>query len=625
MKPSLRSAFLLPIVLLFFSTAALGATVDPKVQSALNSAAPGQTVPIIVTFDTPEAITAVAQQAAIQGTTGVVRALRARAERSQGDVRALLRGWGKSYRPLWIINGMSLKAEPDLVRTLAASPGVKEVRFNGTVRLPEVRPAQATTFSNLEAVRAPEVWSQVTGNGVTVAIIDSGVDINHPLLASKWRGGAGGWFNPYASGCTTENPCTPCEANGSTPCDDPPDPDGFSDRGHGTAVAGIVLGGDAATITGVAPGANWIAAKIFREDGFADFDAIHAAFQWALNPDGDDSTNDAPAVVNNSWGLGEAINLCNDSSQVFRTDVRNLRAAGISVVFAAGNGGPAGSTSISPGNYPESLAVGAIDFNGVLAPFSARGPSACDGTIYPELVAPGVNVHTTASGGGFANLSGTSFSAPHLSGVLALLKEASLKEGLAPAGPANLEAAVRLSGRDLGPAGPDNDYGFGVVNAAGALQILRQPPAPAQLIFPENGATTAPSITFRWTPGTSPGGEVADTLLVSEFPDFRTTVAAAAPLKGVALLAGGGGFLVAWAALLLRHKRRWASVLAAFGIALLLSCGGGSGDGDDDAVAVAGTRTVSGLRVGTTYHWKVLSENSVGRTAESEVRTFTVR
>ncbi len=120
--------------------------------------------------------------------------------------------------------------------------------------------------------------------------------------------------------------------------------------------------------------------------------AIHLGFQWLLDPDGNPATADAPQVVNNSWSYGSPG--CNLE---FQNDLKSLRLVGILPVFAAGNYGPNSSTSVSPANYPEAFAVGAVDNSGALQTYSSRGPSACgeSSSIYPELVAPGANITTT--------------------------------------------------------------------------------------------------------------------------------------------------------------------------------------------------------------------------------------
>ena len=109
-------------------------------------------------------------------------------------------------------------------------------------------------------------------------------------------------------------------------------------------------------------------------------------------------------------------------------DIDALNAAGIAVVFAAGNTGPGGATSISPANNTGAIAVGSVNALNAIDPTSARGPSACDARIYPDVVAPGDAIKTTdLSFGGFpfyVSGTGTSYSTPHASGVLALLRSA---------------------------------------------------------------------------------------------------------------------------------------------------------------------------------------------------------
>jgi bacillopeptidase F len=141
------------------------------------------------------------------------------------------------------------------------------------------------------------------------------------------------------------------------------------------------------------------------------------------------------------------------------------------VVFAAGNSGPSPLTSISPANDVDGFSAGAIDDKDTIADFSSRGPSACTGGTFPTTVAPGVNIKTSAiSLGGtpqYTYVTGASFSAPHVAGAAALLAGA-----FETAAEGDIERALRSTARDLGPVGPDDDYGYGLVDAYAAFTFL---------------------------------------------------------------------------------------------------------------------------------------------------------
>jgi subtilisin family serine protease len=237
---------------------------------------------------------------------------------------------------------------------------------------------------------------------------------------------------------------------------------------------------------GVAPAAQWIAVKIFNDAGSSTATAIHQGFQWLLDPDANPNTADAPDVVNNSWTFASPG--CNLE---FQLDLRSLRAIGIVPVFSAGNFGFGNSTSASPANYPEAFAVGATDNNDLIYAYSSRGPSACGETqtIYPELVAPGVNINTTDLYGLYYAVTGTSLAAPHVAGGLALLLSAY----------PNLTAdqqvtALTGTAADLGPVGADNTFGSGRLDLQAADDWLAGGGANATL-FPTPTPTAMPTAT----------------------------------------------------------------------------------------------------------------------------------
>ncbi len=382
----------------------------------------------------------------------VLSALHTRADTGQVGLRTRLAVLAAQHQvarvtPLWIENAVVVTATPWAIRQLAARADVAEVVPDDVTLVPAAAPATA----NQQVIRAPGMWDLGhDGHGTVVASLDSGVDGSHPDLATRWRGGTDSWFDPYG-----QHPTTPTDLSG-----------------HGTAVTGVMVGGDASGASlGTAPGASWIAARVFDDSGRSTISAIHQAFQWVLDPDHDPATNDAPSVVNGSWSIGTAPS-CDLS---FQPDVRALRAAGIVPVFAAGNFGSRAATSTSPANYPESLSVGAVNSSGSIYYSSSRGASTCGGRsrVFPDLVAPGVDITTTDRHGFYQTLSGTSVAAPHVAGALALLLSA--MPGLSAD---QQQQALLASGHDLGVAGPDEVYGNGLLDVVAALDFLETTPPP---------------------------------------------------------------------------------------------------------------------------------------------------
>ena len=434
-------------------------SLDPRLQSILADSSLAETIPVIVTFRDGVDFSRLPAGPRHHRRAELVRSLKSRAAAAQGATREFLRGREVGpIKDLWIINGLAVTASPETILALAARPEVLSIRYDEVISLPRISPSQITgpAESNIEMVGAPQLWQQgFAGQGVTAATMDSGVDLNHPDLGPRWRGGSNSWFDPNG-----EHSLAPADVDG-----------------HGTGVMGILVGGNAGgTFIGVAPEAQWIAVKIFNDAGTASYSTIHQGFGWLLDPDGNPNSDDAPDVVNNSWGFEESPGVCDQAARVFQTDIQTLKAAGIAVVFAAGNTGPNANTSVAPANNPEAFAVGSLgtlQSATTISSFSARGPSACDGTVYPEAVAPGFIVRTAdlTSGGtipnSYVDTAGTSLAAPHVSGVMALLLSA-FPETRADA----LETVLKESATDLGPAGADNSYGYGLVNAEAAFNLL---------------------------------------------------------------------------------------------------------------------------------------------------------
>src|SRR5690625_1298652 len=319
---------------------------------------------------------------------------------------------------------------------------------------------------HIDRIKAPEVWDKgITGEGVVVANIDSGVDGDHPALKTKYRG-----YNP-------EDPDNPNhEYNWFDPAAGRGIP--LDSDGHGTHTMGTMVGSEEGIPhIGVAPGAEWIAARAFYL-GTAYDSSIIAAGQWILAPtdeSGRPNPEMAPDIVNNSWG-GNPYN-----NDWFRPIVQAWKAAEIVPIFSVGNAGLFSSASpgsaSAPANYPESIAIGATDQEDQLASFSLRGPTE-RGDIKPDLVAPGVGILSSVPGERWDEFeyevsNGTSMAAPQVAGTAALLKQADPTLTVD-----EIETILKLTATkmqdDEYDQYPNNGYGYGMLNSLAAVEAAEQ-------------------------------------------------------------------------------------------------------------------------------------------------------
>jgi len=465
---------LLLLLLVPFSGAA---EISAELEQKLVDSAPEIELPIIIKFidNAPLALSKNTKNKK-ESRANFIRALRKRSDSALLQIKGLLeKNKIKKKRVFWNINAMAITATPTLIRQLAQHPAVKKIQYD--------RPLKAADMlleaePNIGIIRAPELWSsEYRGQGMVVASLDSGVDYFHPDLKNRWRGGSSSWFDPYGE-------------------HDFPEDSAGDLKGHGTRVMGIMVGGNAGgTDIGVASGAKWIAAKIFNDAGQSTISLIHESFQWLLDPDGDPDTDDGPDVVNNSWGFPDLFGECDGVDgyeDEYRPDIQALKNAGIGVVFSAGNKGPSVGTSIPPANNPEAFSVGAVDtlYYPIIAidSLSSRGPG-CNGAVYPDLVAPGVGIYSSylTFGGSvpdsYASSAGTSFSAPHVTGAMALLLSAFPDLSVQA-----MEDALRQSGTDNvhfdDPTGPDNSYGYGLLDTVQAYNELSNNPGLTPCVRP---------------------------------------------------------------------------------------------------------------------------------------------
>lgn len=386
----------------------------------------------------------------------MVDELQATAEQSQAGVLALLdeaqqTDRASEVRSLWIDNSIAVHVDRAVLPQIAARDDVAFIqpdRYRQWIDT-AIDPATSLQLSifaqwHIQRIRADQVWSalNVSGTGVVVANMDTGVDWQHPALSAAYRGYTPkglpnhffSWFD-----ATNEQAQYPY--------------DGY---GHGTHTMGTLAGADG---IGVAPGARWIAARIFDGNGFAYDSWIHAGFQWMLAPGGDPTQ--APDVLSNSWGSNDGYN------QTFLNDVRTLNAAGIDTYFSNGNAGPAVGSVGSPASYPESFGVGAVDDVDWIAGFSSRGQSPF-GPIKPDVSAPGVSIVSSVPGGQYAKASGTSMAAPQAAGIAALMRSAQSGLTITQTRYALTTTAAHL----ISATYPNNDYGWGRVDAFNAVAAV---------------------------------------------------------------------------------------------------------------------------------------------------------
>ncbi|MFN2746132.1 MULTISPECIES: S8 family serine peptidase [unclassified Bacillus (in: firmicutes)] len=408
--------------------------------------------------------------------SAVLTSLRTKAERTQKNLKAFLekeekKGHAKQLESFYIVNGMAVTATKDVMEKAASYPEVEKVLPNEKIKLSETEKATidstkssaAHPASNIRQVHAPDVWKKhYKGKGAVVASIDTGVEWDHPALKTKYRG-----YNP-------DKPNSPNNQYNWFDATSKSKKTPYDDLGHGTHVTGTMVGSEAGgkNEIGVAPTAKWIAVKAFSEDGGSEKDLL-AAGEWILAPTdakGKAHPEKAPDVVNNSWAGERGLN------EWYRDMVKAWRAADIFPSFAAGNvsefepGGP-GSVE-NPSNYPESFAIGAVDSENSLADFSLQGPSPYD-EIKPDLSAPGVSIRSAYPGHRYAIMDGTSMATPHISGIVALMREVNPNISVDEIERILLKTATPLSDKTFTKS-PNNGYGYGLVNALKAFNEAKK-------------------------------------------------------------------------------------------------------------------------------------------------------
>ncbi|MRX73739.1 S8 family serine peptidase [Bacillus lacus] len=236
----------------------------------------------------------------------------------------------------------------------------------------------------VDIIQAPKIWDKTKGKGVTIAVLDTGCDINHPDLRDRIIGGRN-----FTS-------------------DDKGNPDIYLDyNGHGTHVSGTIAAIENETgVTGVAPQANLLILKVLSKNGSGQYDWIIKAIHYAIQQKVD--------LISMSLGGPNDVKELHDA-------IKLAIKENILVVCAAGNEGDGKDSTDErgyPGSYNEVISVGAVDFDRNSSPFTNSNDQI-------DLVAPGEKITSTYLNGKYATLSGTSMATPHVSGALALIKNLS--------------------------------------------------------------------------------------------------------------------------------------------------------------------------------------------------------
>ncbi len=428
------------------------------------------------------------------------------AARSQQTALKIINETRVSANTLFLVNALAIeKADASLLRKLAELPEIEAIAADPWVKF--IDPTETILGSGPAAdrdavewgiakIQAPEVWALgYSGQGITVGGADTGFDWTHPAIQGKYRGWTGdvatsehnyNWhdaihnFSPLNYDTLGNPGINPCGLDSSVPCDD---------HSHGTHTMGTMTGDDGqGNQIGVAPEARWIACRNM-ERGWGKPSSYIECFQWFLaptdlggqNPDPDR----APHVVNNSWYCAVEEG-CTDMTvnELLHTAVINLKTSGVVVVVSNGNSGPGCFTASTPPPYfEESFSVGATRSDDFISGFSSRGPVLVDGSnrMKPNVSAPGQDVRSSIPGGNYANFSGTSMAGPHVVGLVALV----LSANPALAGHVDdIEDIVEQTaiyfadtldcGASSGVARPNHAYGWGRVDALGAVQAALQ-------------------------------------------------------------------------------------------------------------------------------------------------------
>ena len=437
--------------------------------------------------------------------TFVVNELKSFAEASQYELKSILnemeqQGLVSSIRSLWSANALYFEATKAALLYLSEQVDIETISLNAQHQMiPEGETAREAadlreTTPNITQVNADQVWELgYTGQGVVIAVIDSGVNYNHLDLADHlWNGGE-------------EFP-----HHGYDVVNDDNDP--MDDKGHGTHCAGTVLGdGTAGSLTGMAPDATLMCVKSIKADGFGGAVNIAGGMEWAVEHGCD--------AISMSLGMVDAAVV---DKELLRRTCEAVLDAGIIAMVCAGNEGnaflqmtypvpnnvrvPAScpppyldpDQMANPGPLSCVMAIGAVNYNDVAADFTSKGPVTWQdtqfgdyaynpgiGLIRPDVCAPGVSIKSLdyENTSGYTNMDGTSQATPCVAGIVALMLQKNPE--LTPAQICQIleETSVKLTPNKSNITGVGRVDALAAVNAVEAYDGIHEQSIEAE-IFP---------------------------------------------------------------------------------------------------------------------------------------------
>lgn len=472
-------------------------TIDPALQEEMNRHGDKEKIKVNILLSEQSEATNLLREAGFFATKEerrqfVIETLKRQAKTSQAELLALLKemeydGMVEDIRPLWIVNSISCYANKLAINNLAQRCDIMTVYYLeespwifDEAATPAPRGDGREITDNLLQVNAPSAWAQgYTGAGVLIALIDTGVRLDHADLSGRlWDGGTDYPNHGYDFYYHDNDPS--------------------DDRGHGTHVAGTICGtGTSGSQTGIAPEATIMALKAFNNEGVGDETHWVAAMQFALEHGAD--------LMNMSLGRPQP-----SAAQklMMRQACDNTLAAGVVVAACAGNIRqmqfmvPVPYNIYTPGDCPPPhlhedqlanaggtscvICVGAVDYDNHIAQFSSQGPSQWTdvaayndypyasgsateiGLIRPDICAPGVQIKSLDynTTDGYTLMDGTSMATPLVTGAIALML--SKKPDLTPA---QIDEILERTAQPLTPH-KSNDFGAGLLDALAAVNAV---------------------------------------------------------------------------------------------------------------------------------------------------------